>query len=239
MSVDAKMLKELLETANPRNDEDLRRLLPFEGLTQDAARQMLAQASVQKVPMATVCFEEGDDARNFYVLLDGVVRVTRSTSDGENVVMLHIAPGELFGIASAYDNTTYHATARPASDCVVLSWPSELWDEYVRSYPGFKSASSRAIGTRMEELQDKVVEMATLKVEKRIAQALLRLADQLGERTADGIKIGFPITRQDISEMTGTTLHSVSRCMSKWQKDGIISSTRQGILVQRPAELRA
>ena len=214
-----------------------KQILPFPDLSEADAQRILDLGTVQQIDLAKTCFEEGDYAQNFYVLLDGVVRVVRSTAEGEQVVVMHIAPGELFGIAHAFDNDTHHASARVAAPGIALSWPSELWDQFTRDYPGFTLATRKAVGGRVEELQDKVVEMATLNVERRIAHALLRLARQVGAKTKKGLEINFRVTRQDISEMTGTTLHSVSRYMSKWQKNGILNSTRRGSVILRPDAL--
>jgi CRP-like cAMP-binding protein len=79
--------------------------------------------------------------------------------------------------------------------------------------------------------------MATRAVEQRVAAALLRMANQSGRKTGDGIEIAFPITRQNISEMTGTTVHTVSRLLSAWQKDGMVKSTRKHIVVTDPHRL--
>lgn len=217
--------------------QNLAEMLPFSGLSDAQARKILDQATVREISPNEVCFHEGDEAQNFYVLLDGVLRVLRTTEDGDQVVILHVAPGQLFGIAKAYANDTYHASAKAASPSIALAWPSKLWDEFLHDYPGFNDATLQAIGTRVEELQVKIVEMATLQVEQRIAHAILRLLQQTGAKSDDGIEIGFPITRQDISEMTGTTIHSVSRYLSKWQKSGIIDSGRRRILVRRPQDL--
>ncbi|MEO0945117.1 MAG: Crp/Fnr family transcriptional regulator [Pseudomonadota bacterium] len=218
-------------------DRDIAKMLPFEGLSDADTRKILDQASIKQISLNDACFHEGDDARNFYVLLDGVLRVVRMTKDGEQVVVLHICPGQLFGIAKAFANDTYHTSAKAASPSIALAWPSELWDEYLREFPGFNEATLKAVGSRVEEMRERVVEMATLQVEQRIAHAILRLLQQTGLETDDGIEIGFPITRQDISEMTGTTLHSVSRYLSKWQKAGIINGSRRRILVHRPEDL--
>ena len=80
-------------------------------------------------------------------------------------------------------------------------------------------------------MNTRIVEMATQHVEQRIARALLRLINQSGERTENGIEINFPITRQDVSQMTGTTLHTVSRLLSSWEKDGLVLSKRKKIIV--------
>ena len=79
--------------------------------------------------------------------------------------------------------------------------------------------------------------MATHQVDRRIAHAILRLLEQAGKETEDGVAIDFPLTRQDISEMTGTTLHSVSRCLSKWQRDGLVRSERRRVVVRQPESL--
>ncbi|MEO5614388.1 MAG: Crp/Fnr family transcriptional regulator, partial [Cypionkella sp.] len=80
-------------------------------------------------------------------------------------------------------------------------------------------------------------EMATKQVEQRIASALLRLITQMGRRVERGIEIDFPITRQNISDMTGSTLHTVSRLLSAWEKDGIVASERKKITVTAPHQL--
>jgi CRP-like cAMP-binding protein len=86
-------------------------------------------------------------------------------------------------------------------------------------------------------MQDRIVEMATQQVEQRIANAVLRLINQSGRKTDQGIEIASPITRQDLSEMTGTTLHTVSRLLSQWERQGIVKSARKRIVVTDPHQL--
>jgi CRP-like cAMP-binding protein len=79
--------------------------------------------------------------------------------------------------------------------------------------------------------------MSTEQVERRIAHTLLRLVKQAGRKTAQGIEIDFPISRQDIAEMTGTTLHTVSRTLSAWETQGLVEGGRQRIVVCDPHRL--
>ncbi len=74
-------------------------------------------------------------------------------------------------------------------------------------------------------------------VEQRIAHALLRLVKQSGRKVEHGIEIDFPISRQDIAQMTGTTLHTVSRTLSAWETKGLVESSRQKIIVREPHQL--
>jgi CRP-like cAMP-binding protein len=82
-----------------------------------------------------------------------------------------------------------------------------------------------------------VIEMSTQQVEQRVAHALLRLAKQSGRKVEHGVEIDFPISRQDIAQMTGTTLHTVSRVLSAWEQQGLIEGGRQRIVLREPHRL--
>jgi CRP-like cAMP-binding protein len=210
---------------------------PFEALGRAQIREILDNATPRRFDEGKAVFHEGEAADRFFLLLDGYIRVIRTTEGGDQVIALHIPPGQLFGIARAIGRASYPATAEAAAESLVLHWPTTLWDRFVRDYPGFAQRTKETVGTRLGEMQNRMLEMATLHVEQRVAQALLRLVNQTGRKTADGIEIDFPITRQDLSEMTGTTLHTVSRLLSAWQKDGIIESRRKRIKVLDPHRL--
>lgn len=212
-------------------------LPPFSRLSAAQIRDILDHASSKRYAAGTAIFEEGHDAERFFMLLDGHVRVVRMSDQGERVIALHIPSGELFGIAKAFVRDTYPASAIAAADCVALSWPSSAWAGFCENYDGFATETYKTVGHRLDELSTQVLELATLKVEQRIAKALLRLIKQAGRRVETGIEVDFPITRQNLSEMTGTTLHTVSRMLSAWQRDGIVESQRKHITVRDPHRL--
>lgn len=173
----------------------------------------------------------------FFLLLDGHVRVQRSTVEGVQIILLHIAPGQLSGIGAALGHKACPATAVAADDCVVLAWPNRLWPDFIASYDGFATQTCATVGERLTDMHKVIVEMATKQVEQRVAAALLRLITQVGRKVDKGIEIDFPITRQNISDMTGTTLHAVSRLLSAREKDGIVASERKKITVAAPHQL--
>jgi CRP-like cAMP-binding protein len=222
----------------PRLDASLlSNLPPFSRLGEGQIRKILDFATPRRYDEGVSVFEEGQEAERFFILLDGYIRVVRITPGGDQVIALHIPAGQLFGMARALGRTTYPATAITAADCVALSWPMQLWDSFVTDYDGFATETYKTVGVRMGEMQSRLLEMATKAVEQRIACALLRLINQTGRKVANGIEIDFPITRQDLSEMTGSTLHTVSRTLSAWEKLGMIESTRKRIVVLAPHQL--
>lgn len=222
----------------PHLDPSLLTKIPaFAGLTPEVLRDILGLAQTRRFETGTTVFEEGAVADRFFLLLDGHIRVVRLTPEGEQVIALHIPPGQLFGIAPALGHSHYPATAVAAVDCVVLCWPADLWHGFVQKYDSFGPGAAKMIGGRVAEMNARIVEMATQAVEQRIAHAVLRLIHQNGRKTDEGIEIAFPITRQDLSEMSGTTLHTVSRLLSGWERDGVVKSERRHIVVTDPHRL--
>ncbi|QJF50305.1 Crp/Fnr family transcriptional regulator [Roseobacter ponti] len=217
----------------PRLDESLlTHLPPFSKLDRREIRTILDQATSLRFDPGVAIFEEGVPADRFYMLLDGYVRVVRIAPTGEQVTALHVPAGQLIGIARALGRENYPATAVTASETLALSWPTRLWDGFVSDYDGFATETYKTVGHRVGEMNDRIVEMATQQVEQRVASAILRLISQTGRRVSDGIEIDFPITRQDLSELTATTLHTVSRLLSAWEKDGLVHSRRKRITVR-------
>ena len=209
-------------------------LPPFEGLGPADLDQVLRQAHAARHAKDSAIFEQDEPAEHFFLLLDGHVRVVRITPEGEQVISRYVNPGEMFGLAVAMARPTYPARAFAAVDCVAVAWPNSAFAELARRFPSFGAATYRTIGRWLQDTHTRMLELVTAQVEQRVAHALLRLAHQAGRKTPEGIEIDFPITRQDIAEMTATTLHTVSRLMSAWEDKGIVLGGRQKVIIADP-----
>ena len=209
----------------------------FAGLSTTDIDAILSEASSVRVAKNTTVFEQGEDAQSFFVLLHGHVRASKTTPAGEQVVVRYVATGEIFGVAKAIGLRHYPATATAVADSVVLVWSSEDWPRLVERFPTLAANTLQTVGARLQDTHTRVIEMSTEQVERRIAHALLRLVNQSGRKVDHGVEIDFPISRQDIAQMTGTTLHTVSRTLSAWETRGLVESSRQKIIVREPHKL--
>ncbi|MFV0474852.1 MAG: Crp/Fnr family transcriptional regulator [Pikeienuella sp.] len=212
-------------------------IAPFAGIDPAQQRELLEMAMAHRLVSDEHLFDEGAEADRFFLLLDGYIRVIRLSPEGEQVIMLHIPSGQLIGLAPAFGWDRYPASAVAASECFALSWPSERWPDFMKRYPSFAAETLKTVGGRFSESNDRIVEMATLQVDRRVAHMVLRLIEQVGRKTKEGIEIDMQVSRQDLSEMTGSTLHTVSRLMSGWERNGWVKSGRQRIVVTMPREL--
>jgi CRP-like cAMP-binding protein len=209
----------------------------FAGLSTADLNTILGEARSVRVAKNTTVFEQGEEAHSFFVLLHGHVRASKSTPAGEQIVVRYVATGETFGVAKAIGLQCYPATATAVDDSVVLAWSSGIWARLAEQFPALVANTLQTVGTRLQEVHTRVMEMSTEQVEKRIAHALLRLVKQCGRKVDHGVEIDFPISRQDIAQMTGTTLHTVSRTLSAWETKGLVESSRQKIIVREPHKL--
>lgn len=214
-------------------DRSVIRSLPqFENMGDCDLDTFLSHASWRRVPQGEAVFKQGQRSDCFYLLLSGRLKVTQVTGDGQQVIVRVVHPGELFGFAVALQRDDYPGTATAATDSEVLSWPSELWSQLIEQNGRVAVSAIQTMGRQLEEAHTRIREMSTQEVERRIAHAILRLSLQAGRKEESGIQIAFPISRQDIAEMTGTTLHTVSRILSAWEAQGLVECGRQKVVVR-------
>ncbi|MBL8593211.1 MAG: Crp/Fnr family transcriptional regulator [Devosia sp.] len=215
----------------------LKQLPPFARLSEIEITEVLRSAVPRRYPAGSVVFEQGAAALHFSVLLNGRLRVTQVTPTGEQVVVRIVNPGDIFGIARALRLHTYPGTATAVVESLALSWPMEQWEPLVERYPSFAASAIRVIGERLLEAQSRIREISTEVVERRVGHTVLRLVQQSGVREAEGIRIDFPISKQDLAEMAGTTLHTVSRILTAWEHAGLVDTGRQKLMVKDPHRL--
>ena len=112
-----------------------------------------------------------------------------------------------------------------------------MWPQLIAQFPALATGALQTVGSRLQDTHTRVLEMSSEQVEQRVAHALLRLAKQAGRKVEQGVEIDFPISRQDVAEMTGTTLHTVSRILSAWEQQGLVEGGRQRIVLREPHKL--
>lgn len=216
----------------------LQRVPLFTGLDAAALQTVAREARERQVAKGDALFGQGEEALHGYVVGWGRLRLDQTTPDGQNVVLRYMGPGDLVGTVAVLRRVPFPATPLAVEDCLVLSWSAARISELMERFPRIALNAIAVIGGRIEELQARLQEVATQRVERRIASALLRIANQSGRRIEGGIEIPFPLSRQDLAEMTATTLHTVSRTLSAWDHEGIIESRRTShLVIRRPHRL--
>jgi CRP-like cAMP-binding protein len=210
----------------------------FRGLDEDGLRAAAADARLVRIGAGRAFFREGERARVFYVVHRGRVKFTQVSAEGHEVILRVIGPGEPFGgVAAFVEDATYPVTARALDASEAHAWDGTRILGLMHRFPTIAINAARMIADRLHELQRQHRELMTERVEQRIARALVRLADHAGRRVEGGVEIDFPLSRQDLAQMTGTTLFTVSRTLSAWQDTGLIATGRRRVVIRQPHRL--
>jgi CRP/FNR family transcriptional regulator, nitrogen oxide reductase regulator len=210
----------------------------FRGLDTDALDAVAREARAVKVAAGRTFFREGEPAKTFFVLRHGTVKLTHVSVEGHEVILRVHGSGEPFGGVAAFsEKGIYPVTARALEPCVADVWNGAVVTALMHRFPIIAINAARMVAARLHELQRQHHQLMTERVERRIARALLRLTEHSGRRVQDGVEIDFPLSRQELAQMTGTTLFTVSRTLSGWQEDGLISAGRRRITIRQPHRL--
>ncbi len=199
----------------------------FRGLDEAALTAVLQESTIRNVPAGGFFFHEGDPANTFFVVISGAVRLLQTTSEGKQVIMHLATPSQEMAVIAMSDRDICPVSAEAVKDSSAYAWSSTDLQRLMKLYPPIAFNSGDMVIHRLRKAQNMYRELATERVEQRVARTIMRLAGQAGVETESGIRIDMPLTREAIAQMTGTTLYTVSRVLTKWEHAGLVNIGRQ------------
>jgi CRP-like cAMP-binding protein len=218
--------------------KDLKQVVVFQNATEDELQLILKNSIRRTIEENEFFFLQGDTAKYLYVLLNGQVKLMQSNPNGQQVNLRTIHPWQMFGALGAIrEEAIYPASAKALEDSSALAIKSEFLHEMVKTHPHISMDLMTLMTSYIQEMQARYRELATERVEQRVPNALIRLAGQTGIRSEKEAVIVLSFSRQDVAEMTGTTLYTVSRLLSDWERKGIVETGRERIRILKPHDL--
>jgi CRP-like cAMP-binding protein len=209
----------------------------FHGLSGKQGDEIIRRGTTRDFKAQTVLFREGDPARQSYLVLKGRLKLGKVHELGKEVLIRYIGPGELAAMITVLEERDYPVTAETVGETRVVGWDRRTMLQIMADYPQLSINMIRNSMDRLEDLQSRYLELHAEQVEKRIARSLLRIMKQSGRRSGNEIIIDFPISRQELADYTGTTLYTVSRTLSAWEKKGWLKSKKSRIIIADPHAL--
>ena len=221
-------------TLSPSEIEIARTAALLRDLDEAALKFVLGAAKIKILDKGSFFFQKEEPAIHAYILLDGKVKLGQVAVDGQQVILGYLIPGRVFGIIAVLKKVTYPVTAQAVGKCKALVWDQDTLNRLLDKFPRMALNALRIMSGQIRGFQNSVRDLSTKRVEQRIARAILRLARESGKKIETGILIDLPLSRQDLAEMTGTTLFTVSRVLTEWEKRGLTQSQRQKVIITSP-----
>jgi len=212
--------------------EDVRRSSPFFRRLSDEDLERLASIAVSKsYDKGEVLFSEGDIPAYLHTISSGRVKVIKRMPSGKEVILEIMGPGDPVGAVVAYEGRPYPATAVAQERTESLLMPRSELFAMLERHPSVVRGFLSGMARRIVELTQRIPEVAGGRVETRFAVLFLKLMDKLGRPEGDGVFIPLSLSRQDLADLTGTTLETSIRVMSRWGKEGVAATAPDGFRV--------
>jgi len=209
----------------------------FRGLSDEKKNRILNKGLKKRLTSQEVLFHQGDDATHCYLVNQGRLKLTKLNEQGKEVIIRYLGSGELTAAVAVMKDGLYPVTASSVQATEVVGWDKATMMTLMRQYPDVAINMLNILLVRIEDVQQRYLEVCTERVAQRIARSLLRLMRTAGSKQQDGIAIDIPLSRQSIADYTGTTLYTVSRTLSTWEKSGWIKTARERIVITDPHAL--
>jgi len=215
---------------------DLRRVSVLKEATDEDLRLFVERGILRSIEDGEFFFFQGDPAKYLYILITGRAKLMQSSQSGQQVNLRTINEWQMFGALGAVrPNATYPATAQALEPSTALAIESGFLKEMMQSRPYLNVGLMQLMTGYIMEMQERYRELATERVERRIALTVLRLAAQVGRRLEeDKPTVELPLSRQEIAEAAGTTLFTVSRVLAEWERRGLVETGRGRVVIRNP-----
>ena len=180
-------------------------------------------------------FYEGDSPDWFCIVKEGNIKAIKQAEDGKEIIMHMFKAGDTFGDVAVFDRRPYPASALTVGQTTVIKFHHTHCFQILETMPEVAAKFLLTMGRKQREFVQRIEGALTSRVEKRIANTLLKLANMTDAEL--GKSINLHLTRKDIASMVGTTIETAIRVMSRFQKEGVIETNRSGITILKPDKL--
>ncbi len=220
-----------------RIDEALRKTVLFRRLGEEDRARLAAVALVRDFDKGEHLFSEGDPSDFFFIVVTGRVKISKTTARGSDVILELFGPGDPVGAVAVYESRPYPASGIAIEPTTCILVPRQAFFALLEAHPTMVRGLLIGLTHRLVELTNRLTEMSGGRIEARLARLFLKLADDTGQKRADGVFIPMPLSRQELADMIGTTIETSIRVMSRWGKQDIVRTEKEGFVVVDRASL--
>lgn len=201
----------------------------FEGILPANCREIVSAAHEKRFARRETIFLDGDLVQHVVLLTSGTAKVVQFGQSGTEVILALKGPGDVVGTMGLRSQNRHTSMAQTLTQATALVWEATAFEAISQRYLNLRTNMMHILCLQHHELEERYREVSTEKVSARLSHQLIRLLNQVGRRVSGGVEIR--LSREELAQLTGTTLFTVSRLLSDWDQRGILSARRQAVAV--------
>jgi len=211
----------------------------FDRLSADELRQIERVSRARTFPRKTPVYLPADESDNVFLLASGRIKLCHLTPEGKQSILAFIDPGELFGELAMIDDGDREEYAEAIENSTVVMIPRETVTQMMERHADLTLGVTKMIGLRRRRIERRLKNLLFLSNRERLIHLLLELAEQYGEETSQGVRLGIKLSHQDLANVIGSTRETVTVVLGELQLEGLVKVGRRKIELVKPESLAA
>lgn len=201
----------------------------FSGIPARECREIVSAAHEKQFARRQTIYLEGDPVGHMILMTSGCAKIVQFGQNGSEVILCLRGAGEVVGTAGLRPHGRHCSMAQALSVSTALIWESAIFEGFLQRSLPLRRNITHILCQQLQELEERYREISTERVAARLSHQLVRLLNQIGRNVNGSVEIS--LSREELAQLTGTTLFTVSRLLSGWNKKGIVSTRREAVAV--------
>jgi CRP-like cAMP-binding protein len=211
----------------------------FRRLSPEDRARLVPHAKIRDYARGESIFTEGSPSDRFYSIARGRVKVFKMTPAGKDVILEIFGVGDPLGAVAVYEGWPFPASAVAIEDTTCITIERAAFFALLEAHPTLVRGLLLGLTHRLIELTNRLAELTGGRVEPRLARLFLKLAGEVGKPARGGTLIPMALSRQELADLSGTTIETAIRIMSRWGKDRIVLTEKDGFVLLDAGALEA
>ncbi len=194
----------------------------FSGLPNETLEQIVQIGTRKIYKKNSIILMEEDDTKALFIIISGKVKVTRTSSDGREVILKILSESDIFGEMALLDGDTRSATITALEISEVLVIQRNQFLEFLKEHPETSIAVMQELSKRLRNANMQIKSLSLKDAEGKVATVIVQLAVDFGKIKHGMVEIEKLPLQQDLANMAGTSRETISRTLHSFAKKGMI-----------------
>jgi CRP-like cAMP-binding protein len=220
-------------------DDDIVRRAPlFTALDDEAAASLRSTMTEVRLGRSAELFAEGDRGDRLYVILEGKIKLGRTSGDGRENLLAILGPGEMFGELSLFDPGPRTATATSVGESRLIGLGHDDLQPFLLRHPEVAQTLLHALARRLRRTNETLADLVFSDVPGRVAKALLDLSTRFGRPADDGVHVAHELTQEELAQLVGASRETVNKALADFVGRGWLRLEARAVVLLDVERLR-